>query len=191
MADAWSIGRTFATTGCGRLIDDASHPARRTRHPPRPHRGRPTAPARDPHAAGRHRMVARLRHGPASRRRVRDRQTPPRSRSSSMARSSASSCTPSRATRTTSRRASTSRSTSPAWGRVLAATRCARSHATSSKSAVITGSASTPRSPTSARSPSYKRVGFKRVGVMRQYEKGADGTFHDNLLLDMLVGELT
>ena len=36
----------------------------------------------------------------------------------------------------------------------------------------------------------YKRVGFKPVGVMRQYEKGADGTFHDNLLMDMLAGEL-
>ncbi len=36
----------------------------------------------------------------------------------------------------------------------------------------------------------YERVGFRRVGVMRQYEKGADGTFHDNLLLDMLAGEL-
>jgi len=36
----------------------------------------------------------------------------------------------------------------------------------------------------------YKKVGFQPVGVMRAYEKGADGTFHDNLLLDMLPGEL-
>jgi len=36
----------------------------------------------------------------------------------------------------------------------------------------------------------YKKVGFKPVGIMRQYEMGADGTFHDNLLLDLLVGEL-
>ena len=36
----------------------------------------------------------------------------------------------------------------------------------------------------------YKKVGFKPVGTMRQYEMGVDGTFHDNLLLDMLVGEL-
>ena len=36
----------------------------------------------------------------------------------------------------------------------------------------------------------YKKVGFKPVGVMREYEKGADGTFHDNLLMDMLSGEL-
>lgn len=36
----------------------------------------------------------------------------------------------------------------------------------------------------------YERVGFKPVGVMRQYEKGADGAFHDNLLMDMVAGEL-
>ena len=36
----------------------------------------------------------------------------------------------------------------------------------------------------------YEKVGFKPVGIVRQYEMGADGTFHDNLLLDMLVGEL-
>lgn len=36
----------------------------------------------------------------------------------------------------------------------------------------------------------YRKVGFKPVGVMREYELGADGTWHDNLLLDMLVGEL-
>jgi aminoglycoside 6'-N-acetyltransferase len=36
----------------------------------------------------------------------------------------------------------------------------------------------------------YKNVGFKPVGVMRQYERGSDSTFHDNLLMDMLAGEL-
>jgi len=36
----------------------------------------------------------------------------------------------------------------------------------------------------------YKKVGFKPVGVMRRYEKGADGTFHDNLLMDILADEL-
>jgi aminoglycoside 6'-N-acetyltransferase len=36
----------------------------------------------------------------------------------------------------------------------------------------------------------YQRVGFRLVGVMRQYERGADGSFHDSLLMDMLVGEL-
>jgi aminoglycoside 6'-N-acetyltransferase len=37
----------------------------------------------------------------------------------------------------------------------------------------------------------YERVGFRPVGVMREYERGRDGTFHDGLLLDMLRGELT
>ena len=37
----------------------------------------------------------------------------------------------------------------------------------------------------------YTRVGFKRVGVMRQYERGQDGTRHDRLLMDLLAGELT
>jgi aminoglycoside 6'-N-acetyltransferase len=36
----------------------------------------------------------------------------------------------------------------------------------------------------------YERVGFRPVGVMRRYERGADGTFHDGLLMDMLAGEL-
>lgn len=36
----------------------------------------------------------------------------------------------------------------------------------------------------------YERVGFKPVGVMRQYEKGSDGTWHDGLLMDMLGEEL-
>lgn len=37
----------------------------------------------------------------------------------------------------------------------------------------------------------YERVGFKPVGVMRKYERGLDGTWHDGLLMDMLAGELT
>jgi len=37
----------------------------------------------------------------------------------------------------------------------------------------------------------YESVGFKPVGVMRRYERGPDGTFHDGLLLDLLRGELT
>jgi aminoglycoside 6'-N-acetyltransferase len=36
----------------------------------------------------------------------------------------------------------------------------------------------------------YERVGFKRVGVLREYEGSRDGTWHDGLLMDMLVGEL-
>lgn len=36
---------------------------------------------------------------------------------------------------------------------------------------------------------SYARVGFRPVGVMREYERGADGTWHDALLMDLLKGE--
>ena len=37
---------------------------------------------------------------------------------------------------------------------------------------------------------SYERVGFKRVGVMRRYERGLDGEWHDGLLLDLLPEDL-
>ncbi len=37
----------------------------------------------------------------------------------------------------------------------------------------------------------YRRVGFRPVGIMRAYERGADGTWHDGLLMDLLAGELT
>ncbi|MEW5992077.1 MAG: GNAT family protein [Chloroflexota bacterium] len=36
----------------------------------------------------------------------------------------------------------------------------------------------------------YEKVGFRRVGIMREYERGADGTWHDGLLMDLLRGEL-
>ena len=36
----------------------------------------------------------------------------------------------------------------------------------------------------------YERVGFKRVGLMRSYERGVDGEWHDGLLLDLLRDEL-
>lgn len=36
----------------------------------------------------------------------------------------------------------------------------------------------------------YERVGFRRVGVMRRYERGLDGTWHDSLLMDLLRDEL-
>ena len=36
----------------------------------------------------------------------------------------------------------------------------------------------------------YERVGFTRVGVMRQYERGTDGDWHDGLLLDLLREDL-
>ena len=37
---------------------------------------------------------------------------------------------------------------------------------------------------------SYAKVGFRPVGVMRQYERGGDGRFHDGLLMDLLRDEL-
>lgn len=37
----------------------------------------------------------------------------------------------------------------------------------------------------------YRRVGFRPGGVLRQYERGPDGTWHDGLLMDLLAGELT
>jgi aminoglycoside 6'-N-acetyltransferase len=36
----------------------------------------------------------------------------------------------------------------------------------------------------------YRKAGFKPVGVMRKYERGVDGTFHDSLLMDLLEEEL-
>ncbi len=38
---------------------------------------------------------------------------------------------------------------------------------------------------------SYERVGFRAVGVMRQYERGPDGSWHGGLLMDLLRDELT
>jgi aminoglycoside 6'-N-acetyltransferase len=35
----------------------------------------------------------------------------------------------------------------------------------------------------------YAAVGFKPVGVMRHYERGADGEWHDGLLMDLLADE--
>jgi aminoglycoside 6'-N-acetyltransferase len=37
----------------------------------------------------------------------------------------------------------------------------------------------------------YQKVGFRPVGVLREYERGPGGTFHDGLLMDLLRGELT
>ncbi|HEV2347965.1 MAG TPA: GNAT family protein [Actinocrinis sp.] len=37
----------------------------------------------------------------------------------------------------------------------------------------------------------YAKVGFRPVGLMRRYERGADGTWHDGLLMDLLADELT
>ena len=36
----------------------------------------------------------------------------------------------------------------------------------------------------------YEKAGFRPVGVMRDYERGPDGAWHDGLLMDMLEEEL-
>ena len=36
----------------------------------------------------------------------------------------------------------------------------------------------------------YEKLGFRRVGILRDYEQGLDGSWHDGLLMDLLKGEL-
>ncbi|MEA2155013.1 MAG: hypothetical protein QOE11_1153 [Solirubrobacteraceae bacterium] len=36
----------------------------------------------------------------------------------------------------------------------------------------------------------YEAVGFRTVGVLREYERGPDGEWHDGLLMDLLAAEL-
>jgi aminoglycoside 6'-N-acetyltransferase len=36
----------------------------------------------------------------------------------------------------------------------------------------------------------YRAVGFRVVGVLREYERDSDGTWHDGLLMDLLAREL-
>jgi aminoglycoside 6'-N-acetyltransferase len=36
----------------------------------------------------------------------------------------------------------------------------------------------------------YAKLGFRPVGVLRRYERAADGTWHDGLLMDLLAEEL-
>jgi aminoglycoside 6'-N-acetyltransferase len=36
----------------------------------------------------------------------------------------------------------------------------------------------------------YAKVGFRPVGVMRRYERGPDGQWHDGLLMDLVADEL-
>jgi aminoglycoside 6'-N-acetyltransferase len=36
----------------------------------------------------------------------------------------------------------------------------------------------------------YEKAGFRRVGIMREYQREPDGTWSDGLLMDVLAGEL-
>jgi aminoglycoside 6'-N-acetyltransferase len=47
-----------------------------------------------------------------------------------------------------------------------------------------------PAADNAAAIRAYEKVGFRPVGLMRSYEQGPDGTFHDGLLMEMLVDEL-
>lgn len=46
-----------------------------------------------------------------------------------------------------------------------------------------------PAADNAAAIRAYEKVGFRPVGVMRSYERGPDGTFHDGLLMEMLAEE--
>jgi aminoglycoside 6'-N-acetyltransferase len=46
-----------------------------------------------------------------------------------------------------------------------------------------------PAAENAAAIRAYEKVGFKPVGVMRQYERDGDG-WHDGLLMELLAGEL-
>jgi aminoglycoside 6'-N-acetyltransferase len=48
-----------------------------------------------------------------------------------------------------------------------------------------------PAADNAAAIRAYEKVGFRSVGVMRSYELGPDGTFHDGLLMELLADELT
>ena len=47
-----------------------------------------------------------------------------------------------------------------------------------------------PAADNAAAIRAYEKVGFRPVGVMRAYERGPDGIWHDGLLMDLLAGEL-
>jgi uncharacterized glyoxalase superfamily protein PhnB len=47
-----------------------------------------------------------------------------------------------------------------------------------------------PAATNTAAIRAYAKVGFRPVGVMRRYEQGLDGAWHDGLLMELLAGEL-
>jgi aminoglycoside 6'-N-acetyltransferase len=46
-----------------------------------------------------------------------------------------------------------------------------------------------PAADNAAAIRAYEKAGFRRVGIMRNYERGPDGVWHDGLLMDMLKEE--
>ncbi|MFU8854590.1 GNAT family N-acetyltransferase [Micromonospora sp. SL1-18] len=47
-----------------------------------------------------------------------------------------------------------------------------------------------PAAANTAAIRAYAKVGFRPVGIMRRYERGTDGRWHDGLLMDLLADEL-
>ncbi len=48
-----------------------------------------------------------------------------------------------------------------------------------------------PRATNTRAISSYRKVGFRDIGVMRRYERGNDGVWHDSLLMDLLPEDLS
>ncbi|MET8278117.1 GNAT family protein [Micromonospora sp. NPDC005174] len=48
-----------------------------------------------------------------------------------------------------------------------------------------------PAAANSAAIRAYAKVGFRPVGIMRRYERGEDGRWHDALLMDLLAEDLS
>lgn len=46
-----------------------------------------------------------------------------------------------------------------------------------------------PAASNAAAIRTYEKIGFRRVGLMRNYERGTDGTWHDGMLMDLLREE--
>ena len=46
-----------------------------------------------------------------------------------------------------------------------------------------------PAADNAAAIRTYEKAGFRPVGVMRQYERGPDGSWHDGLLMDLLADD--
>ncbi|MEU4474379.1 GNAT family protein [Micromonospora sp. NPDC023888] len=47
-----------------------------------------------------------------------------------------------------------------------------------------------PAAANSSAIRAYAKVGFRPVGVLRRYERGEDGRWHDGLLMDLLADDL-
>jgi hypothetical protein len=69
-------------------------------------------------------------------------------------------------------------------------TRCA-SRSVSARSPVELPVRDTRMAGNEAAIRAHGKVGFRRVGAMRLYERGQIGTWHDGLLMEMLADELT